>query len=50
MVNTFVTNPGIKQGLVELIDAQTAYTKTLAKNWLLFGQVFVSSFSPQDKK
>ena len=50
MVNTFVTNPGIKKSLEELIDAQTVYAKTLAKNWLLFGQVFVKSFSPQDHK
>lgn len=50
MVNTFVTNPGIKKSLVDLIDAQTAYAKSLASNCLLFGQTFISSFSPKDNK
>lgn len=50
MVNTFVTNTAVKQGLLDVIDAQTAYNKSLAKNWLLFGQTFVSSFSPRDSK
>jgi hypothetical protein len=50
MVNTFVTNAGIKKSLVDLIDAQTAYNKSLASNFLLFGQIFVSSFSPKEDK
>ena len=50
MVNTFVTNAGIKKSLVDLIDAQTAYTKSVASNCLLLGQIFVSNFSPRDSK
>ena len=50
MVNTFVTNTGLKKSLVDLIDAQTAYNKSLASNVLLFSQTFISSFSPRDTK
>jgi hypothetical protein len=50
MVNTFVTNSGIKKSLVDLIDAQTAYNKSLASNFLLFSQIFVSSFLPKENK
>jgi hypothetical protein len=50
MVNTFVTNAGIKKSLLELIDAQTAYTKSVANNCLLFGQIFVSNISPRATK
>jgi hypothetical protein len=50
MVSTFVTNPGIKKSLDQLIDAQTAYTKSVASNCLLLGQIVVSNFLPRDTK
>lgn len=50
MVNTFVTNTTIKQSLLDLVDAQTAYAKGLANNFLVLSQVFVSNFSPKDNK
>jgi hypothetical protein len=50
MINTFVTHAGIKKSLEDLIDAQTAYNKSLASNCLLLGQIFVSSFSPKENK
>jgi hypothetical protein len=43
-VNTFVVDQTIKAGLLEIIDAQTEFTKTLAKNMLTFGQLAVKSF------
>lgn len=44
VVNTFVVNEQIKKGLIEVIDAQTAFSKTVAQNALLFSQVFVKNF------
>ncbi len=44
VVNTFVVNEQIKKGLIEVIDAQTAFSKSLAQNALLFGQLFVKNF------
>jgi hypothetical protein len=43
-VNTFVVDAEIKKGLIEVIDAQTAFSKTLAQNALLFSQLFVKNF------
>lgn len=44
-VNTFVVNEQIKKGLIEVIDAQTAFTKTVAQNALMFSQLFVKNFA-----
>jgi hypothetical protein len=44
VVNTFVVDQTIKAGLIEIIDAQTEFTKTLAKNMLTFSQLAVKSF------
>jgi len=44
-VNTFVVNAEIKKGLIEVIDAQTAFSKTVAQNALLFSQLFVKNFA-----
>jgi len=45
VVNTFVVNDQVKKGLIEIIDAQTAFTKTVAQNTLLFSQLFVKNFA-----
>jgi hypothetical protein len=45
IVNTFVVNAEIKKGLNEVIDAQTAFSKTVAQNALLFSQIFVKNFA-----
>lgn len=45
IVNTFVVDAKIKQGLVEVIDAQTALAKTMAKNTLSFAELFVKNFA-----
>lgn len=45
IVNTFVVDAKIKQGLVEVIDAQTALAKTMAKNTLSFTELFVKNFA-----
>jgi hypothetical protein len=44
-VETFVTNKEIQKSLIDLIDAQTAYCKTVANNALLFSQLFVKNFA-----
>jgi hypothetical protein len=44
VVNTFYASEEIKTGLNEVIDAQTQFTKTVAKNALLFSQLFVKNF------
>ncbi len=44
-VNTFVVDEKIKKGLIEIIDAQTAFSKTVAQNVLMFSQVFVKNFA-----
>lgn len=43
-VETFVTDKAIKQGLVEVINAQTEFAKTLAKNSIAFTELYVKSF------
>lgn len=43
-VNTFVVDKTIKAGLIEIIDAQTEFTKTLTKNMLTFSQLAVQNF------
>lgn len=45
VVNTFYVNEEIKKGLIEIIDAQTAFSKTVAQNALMFSQVFVKNFA-----
>lgn len=45
LVGTFVTHEEVKKSLIELIDAQTAYSKTVAQNALLFTQLFVKNFT-----
>jgi hypothetical protein len=44
IVSTFVHDETIKAGLIEIIEAQTEFTKTLAKNALTFGQLAVKNF------
>jgi hypothetical protein len=44
VVNTFVVDQTIKAGLIEVIDAQTEFTKTVAKNMLTFSQLAVKNF------
>jgi hypothetical protein len=43
VVNTFVVDKTIKAGLIEIIEAQTEFAKTVAKNTLTFGQLAVQS-------
>ena len=45
VISTFVTHEEFKKGLIEVIDAQTAFAKTLAQNTLLFSQLFVKNFT-----
>jgi hypothetical protein len=45
VVSTFVQDATIKAGLIEIIEAQTAFTKTLAKNSLTFSQLAVQNFA-----
>jgi len=49
-VETFVANKELQKSLIELIDAQTKYSKTLAQNALLFGQLFVKNFAVSSAK
>jgi hypothetical protein len=43
VVSTFVQDATIKAGLIEIIEAQTEFTKTVAKNALTFSQLAVQS-------
>ncbi len=43
VVNTFVLDEKIKKGLVELIDAQTEFSKTLVKNTLSLSELYVKN-------
>ena len=43
VVSTFVQDATIKAGLIEIIEAQTEFTKTIAKNALTFSQLAVQS-------
>jgi len=45
VISTFVTQEEIQKSLLQLVDAQTAYCKTLAQNALLFSQLFVKNFA-----
>lgn len=45
VVSTFVQDTTIKAGLIEIIEAQTEFTKTIAKNALTFSQLAVKNFS-----
>lgn len=45
VISTFVTHEEIKKGLIEVVDAQTAFCKTVAQNALLFSQLFVKNFA-----
>ena len=45
VISTFVTHEEIKKGLIEVVDAQTAFAKTVAQNTLLFSQLFVKNFA-----
>lgn len=49
VVNTFVVDKTIKAGLIEIIEAQTEFTKTVAKNALTFSQLAVQNFVPSTK-
>lgn len=44
-VETFVVNKEIKKSLINLIDAQTAYSKTVVENALFLSQLFVQNFA-----
>ena len=46
IVNKFVVDEKIKAGIIEVIDAQTAFLKTSANNVLLMSQLFVKNFAP----
>lgn len=45
IVNTFVINATLKAGLVEVIDAQAAFAKTVTKNALSLTEHFVKNFA-----
>lgn len=45
VVSTFVQDATIKAGLIEIIEAQTEFTKTIAKNALTFSQLAVKNFA-----
>jgi hypothetical protein len=49
VVSTFVQDATIKAGLIEIIEAQTEFTKTVAKNTLTFSQLAVKNFVPSTK-
>lgn len=49
VVSTFVADTTIKASLIEVIDAQTQFAKSLAKNALTFSQLAVQNFAPQAK-
>jgi hypothetical protein len=49
VVSTFVQDATIKAGLIEIIEAQTEFTKTVAKNALTFSQLAVKNFVPSTK-
>jgi hypothetical protein len=49
VVSTFVVDKTIQAGLIEIIDAQTEFTKTVAKNTLTFSQLAVQNFVPSTK-
>ena len=50
VISTFVTHEEIKKSLIEVVDAQTAYSKTVAQNALLFSQLFVKNFAVSSAK
>lgn len=45
IVNTFVVDAKIKESIIEVIDAQTAFTKTAVSNSLTLAQLFVKNFA-----
>ncbi len=45
VVSTFVQDATIKAGLIEIIEAQTEFSKTIAKNALTFSQLAVQNFA-----
>jgi hypothetical protein len=49
VVSTFVQDATIKAGLIEIIEAQTEFTKTVAKKTLTFSQLAVKNFVPSTK-
>lgn len=46
VVSTFVADATIKAGLIEIIEAQTQFAKSVAKNALTFSQLAVQNFAP----
>lgn len=50
IVNTFVVDAEIKRGLLEVIDAQTAFVKSATQNALSMGQHFVKNFAVSSAK
>lgn len=50
IITTFVKQEEIQKSLIKLIDAQTAYCKTVAENTLLFSQLFVKNFTVSSVK
>lgn len=49
VVTTLVQDPTIKNGLLEVIEAQTNFAKTVAKNALTFSQLCVENLSTYSK-
>ena len=45
VVNTFVVDKTIKESLIEVIDAQTAFVKTATQNAITLTQLFVKNFA-----
>lgn len=45
VINTFVVDKTIKDSLIEVVDAQTAFVKTATNNALTLSQLFVKNFA-----
>ena len=48
-VETFVTDATFKKGLLEVIDAQTEFAKTVANNTVELSKVFLENFKNATK-
>jgi len=50
VVNTFIVDKTIKTGFIEVIDAQTAFFKTVSQNALTLSQLVVKNFAVSSAK
>lgn len=45
VINTFVVDKTIKESLIEVVDAQTAFVKTATQNAITLTQLYVKNFA-----